>query len=1065
MRKTRQLLTMVVAGMLAGCQVLQPLVPPGPAAPSARGVVSATAYRGLVKGRADFPGLQRAQALPSEVVVGSTVSFFDATGTTIATGKTDAVGVFSLALGDFTPTVGATYVLEAVKGLNGNAPGSSAVRLRTLLQWDGVGWLSCTNGAVSGAIVLNAQTTALAIESALDPAAIPAAQTIGKVNAAVTPATFNAAPGPYADHPDAELVQLSNDLLASLGGNQDPIASVPAIKPTITGLFPTSGPVNALVQISGSGFNPVPAGNTVAINGAAAGVVLATPTQLVVTVGAGAAATGNVTVTTARGTATGGAFTRTAGGGGTAFWVDGFTPSFGRPGTPFTIAGQFAAIGATPSVSFVGLGGQTAYAPVSAFTASSITARVPVGALPGRVMVQANGTTSTSGTDFDVWQGDLSAMTSLANPTPVSTNYHFAAAWGARYGTARYAQYQYAVSSSEVWMTPLLPDGSIGAPRVIGKLQNARAWPSMVIYNRYLYVIGGSHGGAGTLIERATINDDGSLSAFKEVANLHGGRNGGASIVLAGVLYVLPGSLSGSLELWAIDSNTGDLTFMKSITQNYFGQAANTGYYGYSFAVRGNWVYFFAGYYNSAVGYTGKSFGLYLPGDGTVSDPYPGPTLPQGTYMSSCALAPVGSNADVYILGGYRSDTNTWGNPKIYRATWDFSTYSETTGYLGTFTEVGSLLGGGTPGYVFANGPNLYAVGGSNNSVILDYIQRATVNGSTLGAWSILQGTAIQGGSSVLLGSKAWTLGGSYLSSDANGNAVSNPSATTRYVTLNDDGSLGAAGAGPSLNAARGHAAAVATKDFVYVLGGGDLVPSFRASIERAPINPDGSLGAFMTLPQALSAARWMVAAVVYQDAIYCFGGRSHNGTTWMSHDTVERFSVNPDGTLGAGQVLPVRLPEELAGASPVVVGDSVYLVGGVAKYGYDGAFYPGASRHVLRARFNPDGSLSPFSDAGSLVMPTAFAVSALVGNYVYAFGGGQGSYTTDVQRAAVRPDGSLMEWQAYQSGSGTSVLSSPIYKQGGVLIRNNALYLPDSLGLVSTGRNLSCAFQYGTIR
>lgn len=1069
MRKIRQILTLAIAGMLVGCHALQPTLPLGQDRASDRGVLTRAVTSSQVSGRADFPETRSAQALPSEVVMGSTVSFFDSTGATVATGKTDGVGNFSLGLGGFTPVNGATYVLEAVKGLNGNAPGSSAVRLRTLLQWNGTGWLSCTNAAVVGSIVLNVQTTALAIESALDATNIPAAQTIGKVNAAVSPATFNAAPGPYTNHPDAELVQLSNDLLASLGGNQDPIASIPAIKPTITGLSPTSGPVNALVQISGTGFNPVPAGNTVSINGAAAGVVLASPTNLVVTVGAGSAGAGNVSVTTARGTATGGTFTLTAGGGGTAFWIDDFSPRSGRPGTAITIKGQFATLGATPSVSFEGLGGQTAYAPVMAYTATTITAEVPLGALPGRVMVKANGVTSTSGVEFDVWQGDISAMTTLANPSPVSTNYHFLGdLWGSRYGTARYAQYQYSVAWQNVWMTPLLQNGSIGSPKLAGRLGVGRNWASMVIYNRFLYVIGGDRDGACSTIERATINDDGSLSGFVTVGNLKIPRYLGASVVLGSTLYVLPGAWTGSIERWVINTDTGDLTYVASYNQNFFGQADNKGYYGYSYAQWGNWVYFFGGYYNYAIGHTNLGFALNITSDGSVSAPYPGPSLPIPAYISSSVmLNHNGNTADIYVLGGYRSDTDSWSNPLVYHANWDWRRNAGAgTGLVSNFNAEATMLNNGTPAYAFGNGSMIHAVGSNQAGTAYDFIQSSTLTGSTLGAWSMLQGTALHGARTVLLGNKVWTIGGDYQSSNANGGSVNTPTATTRYVTLNDDGSLGAAGTGQSLNTARGHAPTVATKDFVYVLGGGDWAQGTYASIERAPINSDGTLGPFVTLPQTLSAPRWAFPAVILKDAIYCFGGVSYNGTTSSNtFDTVERFPINSDGTLGARQVLPVRLPEPMYNHTAVVVGDSVYLIGGTPKYGYNGSNYPGPSSHVLRARLQADGSLSQFSDAGSLALPVSAAGCALIGNYVYTFGGGWGGQSTDVQRAAVRPDGTLLEWRLYQSGSGTPVMAAPHNHFGAPIIRGNAIYLPNSYDTVSTGRNMSCAFQYGTIR
>lgn len=1073
MQKMRQVLTVAIAAMLVGCQVLQPGLPLARTESPARSVVASTVDQGYVRGRADFPASRSAQALPAEVVAGSTVSFFDATGTTLATGKTDLLGNFSLALGGFAPVNGATYFLEASKGLNSNAPGASAARLRTILKWNGTGWLSCTNSDVSGAIVLNALTTALAIESALDATNVPAAQTIGKVNASASPATFNAAPGPYTNHPDAELVQLANDLISSLSGNFDPVASVPAIKPTITGLSPTSGPINALVQISGTGFNPVPSGNSVKINGAAAGVVLATPTNLVVTVGAGAAATGNVSVTTGRGTATGGTFTLTAGGGGTAFWIDGFSPREGRPGTSFTLRGQFGTLGSTPSVSFDGIDGQRAYATVTAFDATSVTAQVPLGALPGRVLVQGNGTTSTSGEPFDVWQGELSAMTAVANPNPQTTSLHqHGDGWGGRYATARYGQYQYVVSWQNVWLFPLLQTGGIGAPRIAGRLGVGRNWASMVIYGRYMYVIGGEYWGACSTIERATINDDGSLTPFKTIGNLQTPRFYGASVVMGSTIYVLPGAWTGSIERWNIDPNTGNITFVASYNQNYFGQAGNTGYYGYSYAQWGNWIYFFGGYYSYNLGHTNLGFAINTTGDGGISTPFPAPSLPIKAYVSSCVMANIGGNngntSDVYVLGGYRQDLDSWANPTVWRANWDWRRSGGVgTGYVSDFVQEASLLSNLTPAYVFANGPMIHAVSGTIGNLGFNFMQSSTLSGSTLGAWTPTQGTAIHGASVILLGNKVWTVGGDYQTNDANGNAVNTPSAVTRYVTLNDDGSLGAAGAGPTLNTARGHAPVLEARGHVYVLGGGNWAQGQYSSIERAPIQADGALGTFMTLPQTLGAAKWLHSAVVYKDAIYVFGGVADNGTTSVTgYTTVERFPVNADGNLGARQVLAATLPEPTWGATPVVIGRYVYLIGGNTKNGYNGSNHPGVSSRVLRAEFQSDGSLSQFSDAGTLAQPISYALGALIGNYVYTFGGSYGTFSGVVQRAAVRPDGSLTDWQLYESDSGAPVMPSPLYAEmGAPVIRNNAVYIPNVYDTVSPGRNMSCAFLYGTIR
>ncbi len=86
--------------------------------------------------------------------------------------------------------------------------------------------------------------------------------------------------------------QLSNSL---------PFTLTPAL--AITGINPTSGPPGIAVAITGTGFEPTPAGNTVTFAGGALALVTsATATQLVVVVPA-AAQTGPITVTNSRGSA------------------------------------------------------------------------------------------------------------------------------------------------------------------------------------------------------------------------------------------------------------------------------------------------------------------------------------------------------------------------------------------------------------------------------------------------------------------------------------------------------------------------------------------------------------------------------------------------------------------------------------------------------------------------------------------------------------------------------------------------------------------------------------------
>jgi eukaryotic-like serine/threonine-protein kinase len=82
-----------------------------------------------------------------------------------------------------------------------------------------------------------------------------------------------------------------------------------AAAPTITSVTPTSGPVNTLISIVGTGFTPT---SSVTVGGVAAGSVTV-PTTRKITARVPAGTGGVVAVTTADGTATGPSFTVTAG--------------------------------------------------------------------------------------------------------------------------------------------------------------------------------------------------------------------------------------------------------------------------------------------------------------------------------------------------------------------------------------------------------------------------------------------------------------------------------------------------------------------------------------------------------------------------------------------------------------------------------------------------------------------------------------------------------------------------------------------------------------------------------
>nr|MDT0663247.1 IPT/TIG domain-containing protein [Micromonospora sp. DSM 115978] len=177
-------------------------------------------------------------------------------------------------------------------------------------------------------------------------------------------------------------------------GNLTGITRRTSTQVTVLGLAPTSGAPGAEVTITGTGFAPDPADNEVTIGGAAATVTEAAPTQLVVTVPAGAS-TGPVAVETAAGSATSpDPFTVEE---VPAPAISGFSPASGAPGDPVTITGTgFDPAPAHNVVEFNGV-----RARVTAATTSSLTAIVP-GTGSGRIAVRTPGGVATSTARFTV---------------------------------------------------------------------------------------------------------------------------------------------------------------------------------------------------------------------------------------------------------------------------------------------------------------------------------------------------------------------------------------------------------------------------------------------------------------------------------------------------------------------------------------------------------------------------------------------------------------------------------------------------------------------------------------
>ena len=180
--------------------------------------------------------------------------------------------------------------------------------------------------------------------------------------------------------------------------------TVTSTTPSITSLNPLSGQVGTSVTITGTNFGSTQGTSTVKFNGTTAAPTSWSATSIVAPVPAGATS-GSVVVTVGGVASNGVAFTVTS----TTPSITSLNPLSGQVGTSVAIMGtNFGATQGTSTVTFNG----TAATPTG-WSATSITAQVPLGATTGNVIVTVGGVAS-NGVTFTVTTVSGASITSLA---------------------------------------------------------------------------------------------------------------------------------------------------------------------------------------------------------------------------------------------------------------------------------------------------------------------------------------------------------------------------------------------------------------------------------------------------------------------------------------------------------------------------------------------------------------------------------------------------------------------------------------------------------------------------
>lgn len=253
---------------------------------------------------------------------------------------------------------------------------------------------------------------------------------------------------------------------------------------------------------------------------------------------------------------------------------------------------------------------------------------------------------------------------------------------------------------------------------------------------------------------------------------------------------------------------------------------------------------------------------------------------------------------------------------------------------------------------------------------------------------------------------------------------------STEYASITEDGQIGEWKPGPSLVVDRGFTEAVVHNGFIYVVGGGNGPngKNLLRSVERAKINPDGSLGQWRLETSQTVLPRRCTKLALIDDYLYSFGGF---GGALL--DSVEYAQINNDGSVGEWKMATDNMTMPRYVNSVKSVNGVAYVIGGHDQQKGIGI------KDVEWARPQADGDMRFWQKGSDLNTGRYGLSSAKHGNTIYALGGLTGlEYLASVEKSQALPSGELSPWTETTSMTvpratfSSVVLKNKLYILGG---------------------------------
>lgn len=227
------------------------------------------------------------------------------------------------------------------------------------------------------------------------------------------------------------------------------------------------------------------------------------------------------------------------------------------------------------------------------------------------------------------------------------------------------------------------------------------------------------------------------------------------------------------------------------------------------------------------------------------------------------------------------------------------------------------------------------------------------------------------------------------------------------YVPILKDGTLGEWQRSSPIIEGRFYNAAVAYDGYIYALGGGSGVTGEQnhpiASVERAKINPDGSLASWQTISHMLTPRRGL-KTVLLNNTLYAIGG--YDGRFLKS---IEQAMIQNDGSLSYWQMEQHESIIDRYIHSATASDNVIYLLGGHMRNPNQASYSDVESSRILANK-----QLAPWQiEKHGLLTSRLVAEAFSLGPFIYIAGGHTGSQRlTSVEVAHINDSGQLEPWR-----------------------------------------------------